>query len=279
MGVEVINGVGQTALWTAASRARESARPDRLFEDPYAGLLAGPDGARLLRHFHPSRASDEGNPFLPIRTRWFDDVVAEALRSGIRQVVGLGAGLDTRAYRLDWPDGTVVYEVDQPTVISYKKQVLDHVAKAPRCTLRQVLADLGTAWDDGLVEQGFDRSAPTLWFTEGVLFYLPEDLAADVIRRAAALSAPGSRMAADLIGTGIFRFPYMRTFLARLEESGSPWQFGTDDPAGFFAANGWQADVVTEPGRPGADYSRWSSAANPPGVAILPRSYLVLGHS
>lgn len=278
MGEDNINGVGQTSLWTAASRARESTRADRLFEDPYAGLLAGPDGARLLHHFHTSRAADEGNPFLPIRTRWFDDEIRTALAGGIRQVVGLGSGLDTRSYRLQWPAGTVLYEIDQASVQNYKRAVLDDISAAPKCTLERVDVDLGDDWAGKLTAAGHDPAQPTLWFTEGVLFYLPEKLAADVLQRAAALSAPGSRLAVDLIGTGIFRFPYMRAFLKRLEEADSPWQFGTDRPGEFLSENGWVTDVVTEPGRPDAAYGRWSSAANPPSLANLPRSYLVAGH-
>lgn len=279
MGEDTMNGVGKTARWTAAARARESARSDRLFNDPYAGLLAGPEGNDLLRHFHTSRASDEGNPFLPIRTRWFDDAVNDAVAAGIRQVVGLGAGLDTRAYRLDWGPGVTVWEVDQPTVLAYKRDILGTADGTPKCDdLRTVPIDLGGAWDEALAEAGHETEQPTMWFTEGVLFYLPDTLAADVVAKAAARSAAGSRLAVDLIGTGIYRFPYMKPFLRKLEDAGSPWQFGTDDPGGFLAENGWKVDVVTEPGRPGAEYGRWSSAANPPQLADLPRSYLVAGH-
>ncbi len=278
MDEDMMNGVGKTARWTAAARARESSRSDRLFDDPYASLLAGPEGTELLRHFHTTRASDEGNPFLPIRTRWFDDAIEKGLAAGLVQVVGLGAGLDTRAYRLAWPAGTTVYEVDQSTVLSYKRAILDNANAAPQCGLRTVPVDLGDDWPAALAAAGHDPRVPTLWFTEGVLFYLPDKLAAEVVRRAAELSAPGSQLSVDLIGTGIYRFPYMRHFLRKLEDAGSPWQFGTDDPGGFLAENGWTVDVVTEPGRPGAEYGRWSSAANPLDLPDLPRSYLVGGH-
>ncbi|MGW7384486.1 class I SAM-dependent methyltransferase [Streptomyces sp. NPDC054794] len=278
MGDETMNGVGQTSLWTAAARARESARADRLFHDPYAELLAGPHGQDLLSHFHTSRASDEGNPFLPIRTRWFDDALHSALEAGIRQVVGLGAGLDTRAYRIDWPTGTTLFEVDQPSVLGYKRAVLDKAGITPSDSLTTVPADLGDDWSTALTAAGHDASQPTMWFTEGVLFYMPRKLAGDVVLRAAALSAPGSRLTVDLIGTGIFRFPYMQPFLRKLEDAGSPWQFGTDDPGDFLIENGWHTNVVTEPGRPDASYGRWSSAANPVELENLPRSYLVAGH-
>ena len=273
----VMNGVGQTARWTAAARARESARPDRLFDDPLSGLLAGEDGAALLRHFHTAKASGEGNPFLPIRTRWFDDFLGAAVDSGIRQVVGLGCGLDTRAFRMSWPAGTVLYEIDQESVLSYKHGVLGRNDVSPRCELRTLPVDLGEDWPESLLHAGFDPTARTVWFGEGVLFYLPEALAAKTLADAAALSAPGSRLAVDLIGTGIFRFPYMRPFLAKLAAADSPWQSATDDPGGFLADSGWTPDVVTEPGRPGADYGRWPNDANPPNLPDLPRSYLVSG--
>ncbi|SDH16315.1 methyltransferase, TIGR00027 family [Sinosporangium album] len=270
-----LGGVAQTARWTAASRARESRRPDRLFDDPLAALLAGPHAAALLRHFHTSRAADEGNPFLPIRTRWFDDFLrAKAGKTG-HQVVGLGAGLDTRAHRLDWPDGTVIFEVDQAALLAYKKERLSTSASVPRCDCRTVPVNLGDDWESALMEQGFDPTAPTVWFAEGLLFYLPEPLAHQVVSQAVKLSAAGSGFAADLIGTGIFRLPYIRPFLDRLNEAGSPWVFGTDDPRGFVERCGWRVTQVTEPGRPGADYGRWPKSASPSNLPDLPRSYLV----
>jgi methyltransferase (TIGR00027 family) len=270
-----MNGVARTARWTAAARARETARPDRLFADPLAGLLAGPDGHELLRHFHTSRASDEGNPFLPIRTRWFDEFLATATAGTGCQVVGLGAGLDTRAFRLDWPEWTVLFEVDQPALLAYKDTVLSDARPPSRCDRRMVPIDLADDWPSALLAAGFDRDRPTVWFAEGLLFYLPEELAGTTVRRAGALSVPGSRFAADLIGTGIFRFPYMQPFLRKLADAGSPWQFGTDEPRRFVRECGWTVTSVAEPGAPTASFGRWPAGANPGGLADLPRSYLL----
>ncbi|MEC3976892.1 class I SAM-dependent methyltransferase [Amycolatopsis sp. H20-H5] len=273
---EAINGVGDTALWTAASRARESRRPDRLFSDPLAGVLAGPKGVELLKHFHTSRASDEGNPFLPIRTRWFDDYLETWVGEG-HQVVGLAAGLDTRAFRLEWPDGVTLYEVDQKAVLAYKESTLAAAGAKRGVDTRTVPVDLGDDWPAALRAAGFDPAKPTVWFAEGLLFYLPEALAHRVVRDAAALSAPGSVLAADLIGTGIFRFPYTREFLRRLEAADSPWVFGTDDPARFLTDCGWDPIDVTEPGKANANYGRWPEAASPANLPDLPRSHLVAG--
>lgn len=270
-----LHSVAQTARWTAAARARETERDDRLFSDPFAGLLAGDEGRRLLTHFHTSRAADTGNPVLPIRTRWFDDFLNATGLAG--QVVSLGGGLDTRAYRMPWHPGTVLFDVDQPSLQREKTTRLAAIGARPQCDYRVVGVDFAGDWSAALLAAGLDQSRPVTWFCEGLLFYLPEEVAAGVMRRAAGLSPSGSRLAADLIGTGIFRFPYMREFLRRLAAAGSPWVFGTDDPAGFLAACGWHSDTVTEPGQPGADYGRWPNDGAPSDFPDLPRSYLVTG--
>lgn len=269
------NGVARTARWTAASRARESRRPDRLFNDPFADLLAGPDGHNLLSHFHTSHGADDGNPFLPIRTRWFDDFLTGATEGPTHQAVCLGAGLDTRAFRLDWPPGTVLYELDQPAVLHYKNARLETAGEPSRCERRTVPVDFADGWTTDLQDAGYDPTRPTVWFGEGLLFYLTQEAARATLTQAARLSAPGSRLAVDLIGTGIFRFPYMRPFLRKLEEAGSPWSFGTDDPGGFVEECGWSVTELSEPGSPKANYGRWPEQAGLSGIADLPRSFLV----
>jgi len=272
---DVVGAVARTALWTAAARAREHRRPDRLFSDPFAALLAGTDGPALLQHFHTPHASREGNPFLPIRTRWFDDFLAGALAEGPRQVVALGAGLDTRAFRCSWPEGTVLFEIDQPELLRYKERVLGEHGVAAGCERRLLEVDLAGDWTPALRAAGYRPAEPSVWFAEGVLFYLPPEAAVAVLGTAAVMAARGTRLAVDLIGTGVFRFPYTRVFLERLAAAGSPWQFGTDDPAGVVAASGWDVVRLDEPGRPGADYGRWPAPATARGSDGLPRSFLV----
>jgi methyltransferase (TIGR00027 family) len=274
---ESMAAVAKTALWTAAARARESNRPDRLFNDPFAARLAGDEGPELLRYFHTDRAPSDGNPFLAVRTRWFDDFLAAARTDAPAQVVALGAGLDTRWYRLPWSDGTTLFELDQSSLLGYKA---DRLADVPAPTgverrMVPVAFDDRDEWVQALRDAGFDAARPTVWFAEGLLFYLPERLAHQLLSRAAELSAAGSRLAVDLIGTGIFQFPYTQEFLRRLREANSPWQFGTDDPGGFVADTGWRVDVVLEPGMPGVDHGRWPAASTPPASAVIPRSYLV----
>lgn len=178
--------VSETARWTAASRARENSRPDRLFTDPLAEHLARPEGFTML-----DRANewiDGDNPFLPIRTRWFDDRVAEVLGpGGVRQVVLLAAGFDTRAFRLEWPPDTVVYEVDRPDLLATKQDTLDEVGAHPRCLRRTVGVDLAGDWTAALRSTGHRSSAATLWIVEGLVVYLPDDAAICVLSTAAVL--------------------------------------------------------------------------------------------
>ena len=274
-GVGGLGAISETALWTAAARARESARSDRLFNDPFAALLAGPTGFELLERFHTSYSPAGGNPFLPVRTRWFDDYLARCMSFGVRQVIALGVGLDTRSFRLDLPDGTVMYEIDQADVQNYKRDRLAGADAVARCDRRPIDTDLAGDWVSALLAAGYDPAEPSAWFGEGLLYYLPEQIARTVLKRVAELSAPGSRIAVDLIGPGIFRFPYTKPFLRELETAGSPWLFGTDDPSAFVSSCGWRVELATEPGGPGADFGRWPTAAAPANVPNLPRSYLV----
>ncbi|MDG4766921.1 SAM-dependent methyltransferase [Solwaraspora sp. WMMD406] len=269
-----LGGVGDTALWMAAYRARESRRPDRLYNDPFAELLAGTKGPKLLTHFHTAHASDEGNPYLAIRTRWFDDFITDNVTPG-SQAVGLGAGLDCRAYRKDWPADITLFEVDQPAVLAYKAEKLESIGAQRRCDTRTVPVNLGDDWMSALAEAGHDPARPTTWFSEGVLFYLPMELAKTVLRSAARLSAPGSRIAMDLVGTGIFSFPYTQEFLSRLKAADSPWQWGTDDLRGLLESCGWTDVTVVEPGNESASYGRWPEAAAPSNIPSIPRIYLV----
>lgn len=267
--------VSGTARWTAAVRARESARDDRLFDDPLAAALAGPAGFAMAdRHDPPG-----GNPFLPLRTRWYDDALTAAVTAGTRQVVLLAAGLDTRAYRMDWPETTAVFEVDQPALLEEKQKLLDAEGARPRCRRVPVRADLTGDWGGALRTAGFDPHAPSVIAAEGLLQYLPEPLARDVPATAAGLAAPGSRLAIDLISATLIRSPYMRETLDRLREAGVPWLFGTDDPEGFVAGCGWRPDVVCQPGEEGTTYGRpWPYPPAPrdaPELADLPRTFLV----
>jgi methyltransferase (TIGR00027 family) len=168
-----------------------------------------------------------------------------------------------------------VYEVDQPAVLAYKQEHLSAAGAVERCDRRTIPVNLAEDWETALLEAGFDPNRPTVWFAEGVFFYLPEEMARRVLRNTAKLSAPGSRISLDLIGTGIFRLPYMREFLRRLAEAMNAGMSSVPNRHGLSASAGWTDIKVTEPGHRGSAYGRWPEASSPTTIPNLPRIYLV----
>src|SRR5690242_7217904 len=200
--------VGATALGVAASRAAETAGPDPLIRDDFARLLvssAGPAWARLADpelgwldgDEHGQRSHRCGIDYQAVRTHFFDEYFANAVAAGIRQVVILASGLDSRAYRLDWPAGTTVYEIDQPKVLEYKAATLAAHGAAPSADRHEVAIDLRQDWPAALIAEGFDPKAPTAWLAEGLLMYLPADAQDRLFAQITELSATGSRLAAE----------------------------------------------------------------------------------
>lgn len=203
--------VGATALGVAASRAAETAGSDPLIRDEFARVLvssAGPAWARLTDPAMAWLDGDEqgrrahriGVDYQAVRTHFFDEYFEDAASAGIRQVVILAAGLDARAYRLNWPDGTVVYEIDQPKVLEYKTGILQQHGAAPTASRRPVPVDLRDDWPAALATAGFDRARPTAWLAEGLLPYLPSDAQDRLFALFTALSAPGSQVAIEAFG-------------------------------------------------------------------------------
>lgn len=203
--------VGATALGVAASRAVETARANPLIRDEFARTLvssAGPAWARLTDpelawldgDEQGQRAHRLGIDYQAVRTHFFDEYFANAVTDGIRQVVILAAGLDSRAYRLGWPAGTAVYEVDQPKVLEYKTGILESHGAVPTAQRRPVPVDLRDAWPAALAAAGFDRAQPTAWLAEGLLPYLPSDAQDRLFEMFTALSAPGSQVAIEVFG-------------------------------------------------------------------------------
>ncbi|MER6917244.1 SAM-dependent methyltransferase [Streptomyces sp. NPDC000594] len=199
----VTAGVGRTALLVAAARAIETHRPDALAHDPFAALFvrAAPDTADWP--LHPDRVpGGEFDPlwgrlgrYFALRTRVLDDHLLARARSGTRQMVLLGAGLDSRAFRLGWPRGCVVYEIDSAEVLEFKRTVLDATGAAPVAERRPLAADLRHDWATALLGAGFDPAAPTAWLAEGLLLYLPAPAEQRLIATVARLSAPGGSLA------------------------------------------------------------------------------------
>jgi len=203
------SSVGATATMVAASRALASQGPDALLDDPFADPLVRAVGlAPFIRLIDGEVALDEEDPALngrtraeqmTVRTRFFDDFFINATEAGIRQAVILASGLDTRAYRLPWPAGTVVYEIDQPQVIDFKTNTLADLGANPIAERRTVSIDLRDDWPKALRQHGFDVNQPTAWSAEGLLPYLPPEAQDRLFDNITALSAPGSQLATEHI--------------------------------------------------------------------------------
>jgi methyltransferase (TIGR00027 family) len=210
----------------AASRASETAQPDPLIRDEFAYLLvssAGPAWARLAGA-DPDWFDDDENgrrtylmarDYQAVRTHFFDDYFAGAVRDGLRQVVILASGLDSRAYRLEWPSSTDVYEIDQPKVLAYKAATLQAHGAVPRARRHSIPVDLRADWPAALITTGFDPTKPTAWLAEGLLPYLPADAQDRLFDRVTELSATGSQIAVEAFSVDAADHPRRAAWRAR----------------------------------------------------------------
>ncbi|MFI6047335.1 SAM-dependent methyltransferase [Nocardia sp. NPDC051321] len=270
---DIVSSVGATALGVAALRAGESRRTDALFHDPYAELLVSAVGSaswtRLSQgdvgRIDQSTVRSYGvlGDLLVARTCYFDDYLEAAAAAGLRQIIIVAAGLDARAYRLDWPAGTTVFELDQPKVLQFKAAAL--ADRKPAADRREVPVDLRDDWPAALRGNGFDPAVPTAWLVEGLLRYLPADAQDRLLTHIAALSAPGSRVAINTTPGQLS--PTMQEqedgrdrLLATLDidlDVDALWYpaEGRSDPVHWFTEQGWTvvradpAAVLTDRGR------------------------------
>ncbi|MEV0671054.1 class I SAM-dependent methyltransferase [Mycobacterium sp. NPDC050441] len=211
---DLASSVGATATLVATGRAIASQDSHGLIDDPFAAPLVravGIDGFTkmvdgelsldVLAQLAPDAAERARSNIdeMAVRTRFFDDFFLDAGKAGIRQAVILASGLDSRAYRLPWPEGTVVYEIDQPEVIEFKTRTLADLGAEPTAERRTVSIDLRNDWPAALKAAGFDPSAPTAWCAEGLLIYLPPEAQDRLFDNIAALSAPGSMVATEFV--------------------------------------------------------------------------------
>ncbi|MFD6198681.1 SAM-dependent methyltransferase [Mycobacteriaceae bacterium NPDC060252] len=199
---DVVTSVGATALMVSTMRAIEARKRSPLAVDKHAHFFveatreSAPIFSELLE-----RQENSSHPDVDVfssvqgaRTRYFDEFLTGcASATDIRQVVILASGLDTRGYRLEWPAGTIVYELDLPKVLGFKKQVLEQHCIRPTADIREVPVDLREDWPVALTAAGFDVSRPTAWLAEGLLPFLPGVAQELLLERVTALSAPGSR--------------------------------------------------------------------------------------
>ena len=203
---DITTSVGSTALFVATARALEAQKPEPLALDPYAEVFCravGGDVADVLDGKvpdHELKTPDWGEYFVNFqgaRTRFFDNYFRQAADDGVRQVVILAAGLDSRAYRLSWPDQTSIFELDQPQVLDFKREVLAEQGAKPNAERREVAIDLREDWPQALRDSGFDPTRPSAWIAEGLLIYLPADAEEQLFSGINALASAGSHVAVE----------------------------------------------------------------------------------
>ncbi len=258
---DITTSVGSTALFVAAARALEAARSTVVAVDPFAEVFCravGGEWAALLDGQAPNHKlnSEFGERFVDfqaVRTRYFDDYFLAAARAGIRQVVLLAAGLDSRTYRLGWPADTVVYELDQPQVLEFKRTTLAEYGAVARAERVEVPVDLRDDWPQALRNAGFDPSAPTAWIAEGLLVYLPAAGQEHLFAGIDALSAPASQVAVEEgVPMDATAFEAARDQERAAGEDGSFFTLVYNEQhkpaAQWFGERGWRAAATPLPG-------------------------------
>ena len=209
---DLASSVGATATMVAAARAMATTADNALINDPFAEPLVRAVGVdfftRLVTgELRPEDLDSDSESVgmqrmtdnMAVRTKFFDEFFLTATQAGIRQAVILASGLDSRAYRLAWPAGTTVYEIDQPDVIEFKTRTLAELGAEPTAKRRTVAMDLRYDWPSALIEEGFDPNQPTAWSAEGLLGYLPPDAQDRLLDTITELSVPGSRVAVESV--------------------------------------------------------------------------------
>ena len=272
---EITESVGATALGVAAARAAETRSENPLISDPFAQVFLDAAGDGVWNwHSAPQLPAEliEAEPELPLqmqamvgymasRTAFFDQFFLAATRAGIRQAVILAAGLDARAWRLPWPDGTTVYELDQPRVLEFKSSTLAEHGAEPACNRIAVPVDLRQDWPTALQQAGFDASAPSVWSAEGLMPYLPAAAQELLFNRVQGLTATGSRIAVEALGPKFLdpearakrraRMDRIRAVMAEVDpqreipRTDELWYFEEREDVGdWFRRHGWDVTVT-----------------------------------
>jgi methyltransferase (TIGR00027 family) len=206
---DLSSSVGATATGVAVGRALSSRGPNALINDPFAEPLVRAVGVDFFTRIatgelDPEQVDDNGDfgmkrmgDMMGVRTRFFDDFFMAAANEGIRQAVILASGLDARAYRLPWPTGTTVFEIDQSRVIEFKTATLAELGATPTADRRAVPVDLRDDWPAALRAAGLDSTQPTAWSAEGLMPFLPPDAQDRLLDNITELSPAGSQLATE----------------------------------------------------------------------------------
>ena len=270
MSLKITDGVAKTSLLTAAMRAAETNRTDsegRLFVDPFAELLAGEEGMGL-RQKAIDASGDQ--PAIAIRTAFMDQKILNAVQGGVRQIVMLAAGMDTRCYRLPFPFKVKLFELDRQEVFDYKKSKLTDAKLL--CDRTEISVDLREDWTESLIKAAFNPKEKTLWMIEGLLMYLEKTQVETLFKRLNLLAKQQDLLLLDVLSETLLQSPAMKTQLKFLEDMDAPWKFGVNEPEAFFESFGWRA-TVTQTG----EYipQRWPFPVAPRNIPNLPRGFLV----
>ncbi|BBX48035.1 class I SAM-dependent methyltransferase [Mycobacterium cookii] len=288
---EITESVGATALGVASARAAETESDNPLIQDPFARVFLDAAGDGVWNwHGGPDLPPElvEAEPELPLqreamvsymasRTKFFDSFFLTATNSGIRQAVILAAGLDARSWRLPWPDGVTVYELDQHRVLDFKLATLAERGARPAANRVEVAVDLRQDWPKALLEAGFDPSQPSVWSAEGLMPYLPAAAQDLLFERIDALTAPGSRVAVEALGPTFLdeeirskrreRMERVRTLAAKVDpqreipRTEELFYFEEREPVGeWYARHGWHV-TVTPAAELMADFGRAAAPA------------------
>lgn len=255
--------VSRSSRVMAAVRAIETERPSGLFKDHLAALLAGED---IIAKITPNvqEYEDNGKPIVIVRTRFFDDFLMSNSCSRIRQVVILGAGMDTRAFRLPWLPNTHIYELDRPEVLQHKTSILGNIETS--CHRHLIGVDITQSWADKLIASGYKIDIPSIWLMEGFLYYLNEEEVHETLKIITQLSAPQSCLGADLINSYI-----ISTSTGKLSQY---WKYGCDEPEKLLSNYNWEASAL-QAGDEGASYDRFTYKFQPPNVLDAPHYFFV----
>lgn len=275
IGMEVLDPLAKTALWTASMRARETARADCLFTDPLAALLAGDEGPQIMGRFEDNVQKGVEDPVLAVRTKFLDDEIAALAASGVRQFAFVAAGMDTRAFRLPWPTGSEVFELDRPALLQLKDERISQVGAKPKARRISLGVDLLADWTTPLRSAGFNPKRPTAWLVEGLLYFLDSAERDRLLRELTELSAPGSKFMADYVSASSLQGAAMLAWRERMAAQGHPWRSGCDEPEQLMRDFGWSAKTTVY-GEPKADYGRWAHAVVAPGVTATRGRYLIV---
>jgi methyltransferase (TIGR00027 family) len=257
---DLATSVGATATMVAAGRARASRAERPLIEDRFAEPLVRAVGIDFFSRWAVGEldSADVDIPDSPwgmqrmtdlmtVRTRYIDAFFSDAAAAGIRQAVILASGLDARAYRLSWPAGMTLFEIDQPRVIEFKTATLAALGAEPTLELRTVPIDLRHAWPTKLRAAGFDPERPTAWIAEGLVAFLPPEAQDRLLDNITALSADGSRLMVEIFLNSAGAMQIMQAATRKWYEHGLDVELDNlgypaerNDVATYLGERGWR---------------------------------------